>query len=148
MTVNDLLRAVESQVWPLAQSKQIELSFNLRGEAPELRVDHSMIRRVLVNLVDNAIKYSPHRRSVRVVAGQQNGDVIFSVIDQGPGIPFEHQGHIFDKFVRLQHQGDPSGVGLGLAFCRLAVEAHGGHIWVDSAPNQGSAFSFTLPVAK
>jgi NtrC-family two-component system sensor histidine kinase KinB len=146
--VNDLLRAVEDQVSPMAQAKQIELSFDVRGKAQTLRVDHSMIRRVLVNLVDNAIKYSPHRRPVRVVADQRNGDVIFSVIDRGPGIPLEQQGRIFEKFVRLHHQGDPSGIGLGLAFCRLAVEAHGGHIWVESAPDQGSSFSFMLPVAK
>jgi PAS domain S-box-containing protein len=146
--VNDLLRAVEDQVLPTAQAKQIELSFDVLGEAQVLRVDQSMIRRVLVNLVDNAIKYSPHRRPVRVVADQRNGDVIFSVIDQGPGIPIEQQGRIFEKFVRLHHQGDPSGIGLGLAFCRLAVEAHGGHIWVESTPNQGSAFSFMLPIVK
>jgi NtrC-family two-component system sensor histidine kinase KinB len=148
VAVNDLLRAVKDQVSPTAQAKQIELTFDVRGEAPPLRVDHSMIRRVLVNLVDNAIKYSSHRRPVRVIADQRNGDVIFSVIDQGPGIPLEQQGRIFEKFVRLHHQGDPSGIGLGLAFCRLAVEAHGGHIWVESAPNQGSAFSFMLPAAK
>jgi NtrC-family two-component system sensor histidine kinase KinB len=148
VAVNDLFRAVEDQVSPTAQAKQIELSFDVRGEAPLLRVDHSMIRRVLVNLVDNAIKYSTHRRPVRVVADQRNGDVIFSVIDQGPGIPLEQQGRIFEKFVRLHHQGDPSGIGLGLAFCRLAVEAHGGHIWVESAPDQGSTFSFMLPAVK
>jgi PAS domain S-box-containing protein len=148
VAVNDLFRAVEDQLSPMAQAKQIELSFNVRGEAPPLRVDHSMIRRVLVNLVDNAIKYSPHRRPVQVVADQRNGDVIFSVIDQGPGIPLEQQGRIFEKFVRLHHQGDPSGIGLGLAFCRLAVEAHGGHIWVESAPDQGSSFSFMLPAVK
>jgi signal transduction histidine kinase len=148
VAVNDLFRAVEDQVSPTAQAKQIELSFDVRGEAPLLRVDHSMIRRVLVNLVDNAIKYSTHRRPVQVVADQRNGDVIFSVIDQGPGIPLEQQGRIFEKFVRLHHQGDPSGIGLGLAFCRLAVEAHGGHIWVESAPDQGSTFSFMLPAVK
>ncbi len=148
VAVNDLLRAVEDQVSPTAQAKQIELSFDVYGKALTLLVDHSMIRRVLVNLVDNAIKYSPHRRPVHVIADQRNGDVIFSVIDRGPGIPLEQQGRIFEKFVRLHHQGDPSGIGLGLAFCRLAVEAHGGHIWVESTPDQGSAFSFMLPAVK
>jgi signal transduction histidine kinase len=146
--VNDLLQAVEDQVLPTAQAKQIDLNFDVHGKPQILRIDQNMIRRVLVNLVDNAIKYSPHRRPVRVVADQRNGDVIFSVIDQGPGIPIEQQGRIFEKFVRLHHQGDPSGIGLGLAFCRLAVEAHGGHIWVESTPNQGSSFSFMLPIVK
>jgi signal transduction histidine kinase len=107
-----------------------------------------MIRRVLGNLVNNAIKYSPRYGQVSVVAGQQEGNILFSVSDQGPGIPPEYQWRIFDKFARVQYAGAPTGVGLGLAFCRLAVEAHAGRIWVESTPGQGSTFHFTLPSAE
>jgi signal transduction histidine kinase len=67
------------------------------------------------------------------------------VSDNGPGIPPEDQERIFEKFARMQRKGRPKGLGLGLAFCRLAVEAHGGRIWVESEPDQGSSFYFTLP---
>jgi two-component system sensor histidine kinase KdpD len=99
-------------------------------------------------MIINAIKYSPRRGRVRVVAGEHEGNIRFSVSDEGPGIPPEHQRRIFDKFARVQHKDAPSGVGLGLAFCRLAVEAHGGNIWVESTPGQGSTFICTLPLVE
>ena len=109
-------------------------------------IDQDMIRRVLVNMVTNAIKYSPRHGQVDVVASEGEGCLNFSVTDEGPGIPAEYQWRIFDKFARVQVKDARSGVGLGLAFCRLAVEAHGGRIWVESTPGQGSTFVFTLPL--
>jgi len=70
------------------------------------------------------------------------------VQDNGPGIPFADQDRIFDKFIRLKGQDSLSGLGVGLAFCRLAVQGHGGKIWVDSSPGNGSKFFLTLPVAR
>ena len=67
------------------------------------------------------------------------------VKDTGHGIPLAEQARIFSKFTRLQREAAPKGLGLGLAFCKMAVEAHGGRIWVESTPGQGAAFSFTLP---
>jgi two-component system sensor histidine kinase KdpD len=72
--------------------------------------------------------------------------VYFRVNDTGPGIPVNHQKEIFDKYYRIKHADAPNGVGLGLAFCRLAVEAHGGKIWVDNLPEGGASFIFTLPL--
>jgi len=69
-----------------------------------------------------------------------------SVRDSGPGIPEEDRERIFDKFTRVTRDSRPKGIGLGLAFCRLAVEAHGGRIWVESQEGQGSTFHFTLPI--
>lgn len=169
VSVDDLLRAVEEQVFSLAEARQTELSLStdslsspsdsfpprggcrqeeVQDQLPKLWVDQSMIRRVLVNLVENAIKYSPSQGRVDVTAGEQGGFVVFSVTDQGQGIPPEYQRRIFDKFARVQNEGAPAGVGLGLAFCRLAVEAHGGRIWVESTLGQGSTFSFTLPITE
>jgi len=68
------------------------------------------------------------------------------VKDSGPGIPPEAQASIFDKFSRVKYRGVPHGMGLGLAFCKLAIDAHGGRIWVKSEPNEGSVFTFALPV--
>lgn len=147
--VDQLLREVQEQLASLAAAKQVQLSINVEGQLPDLWVDQAMIRRVLGNLVNNAIKYSPRSGQVRVVAAQQpEGTILFSVTDQGPGIAPEYHWRIFDKFARVQYEGAPTGVGLGLAFCRLAVEAHGGRIWVESAPDQGSTFCFALPIVQ
>ena len=147
-SVEDLLRIVKDQSSSMAKVHEVEISSEVQGQFPVLRVDQDMIRRVLVNLVTNAIKYSPRLGRVRITASQREEALKFSVIDQGPGILPQYQGRIFDKFARVQYEGAPTGVGLGLAFCRLAVEAHGGRIWVESAPGQGSTFSFTLPLVQ
>jgi signal transduction histidine kinase len=144
--VSNLLQAVEDQLSPMAQAKQVELSFEVNGQPPLPWIDQDMIRRVLVNLVSNAVKYAPRRSQVGVVVLEQEGCVQFSVTDQGPGIPPQYHQSIFEKFARVQYEGAPKGIGLGLAFCRLAVEAHGGKIWVESTPGQGSTFSFRLPI--
>jgi NtrC-family two-component system sensor histidine kinase KinB len=146
--VDGLMRVVEDQLSSTAAAKQVKLSFEVQGKLPVPWIDQDMIRRVLVNLVINAIKYSPRQGQVDVVASAQDGCINFSVSDQGPGVPAEYQWRIFDKFTRVQFKNGPSGVGLGLAFCRLAVEAHGGRIWVESTPGQGSTFIFTLPLVE
>jgi NtrC-family two-component system sensor histidine kinase KinB len=144
--VDTLIRAVEDQLSSMATAKQVELSFEVQGELTVPWIDQEMIRRVLFNLVINAIKYSPRRGRVHVVASESEGQLKFSVTDEGPGIPPEYHRRIFDKFARVQFKDAPSGVGLGLAFCRLAVEAHGGRIWVESTSGQGSTFLFVLPL--
>jgi two-component system sensor histidine kinase KdpD len=105
-----------------------------------------MIRRVLTNLLENAVKYTPAGSKISVGAQATDGQVLMWVQDTGPGIPPGEQDRIFDKFTRLHGRSGPRGFGLGLAFCRLAVEAHGGRIWVESGPESGACFMFTLPV--
>jgi len=144
--VDRLLCTVEGQLSSMATGRQVELSFETDGELAAAWIDQEMIRRVLVNLVINAIKYSPRRGRVHVLANESEGQLKFSVTDEGPGIPAEYQWRIFDKFARVQFKDAPAGVGLGLAFCRLAVEAHGGRIWVESDSGQGSTFLFVLPL--
>jgi signal transduction histidine kinase len=82
---------------------------------------------------------------LKVFHEQQTKQVKISISDEGVGIPEQYRETIFDKFRRVQAKGGPKGLGLGLAFCRLAVEAHGGRIWVDSADSGGAQFNFTLP---
>ena len=109
-----------------------------------------MIRRVLVNLVDNALKYGQESHEVIIEASAIPDEelVLISVKDQGEGIPVQYRQTIFEKFGRIQQDDDSKGLGLGLAFCRLAVEAHGGHIWTEDAPEGGAQFNFTLPIYK
>jgi len=107
-----------------------------------------VLARVLGNLLDNAIKFTPPGGRITISAEPQGEEVLISVADTGPGIPQDRQARIFKKFeqVRGPRRGHPTGVGLGLAFCKLAVEAHGGRIWVESEEGKGSRFSFTMPV--
>lgn len=134
------------QLRAMAEDKSIRLRFALAEDLPVLYIDGEMIERVIINLLDNAIKYSPTGTPVTVSTTTSGQEVLVEIKDSGPGIPPEAQATIFDKFSRVKHRGVPHGVGLGLAFCKLAVEAHGGRIWVRSNGEDGSTFTFALPV--
>jgi signal transduction histidine kinase len=106
-----------------------------------------MARRVLINLMENSIKFTPQDGQFEVGARHEEDWVHIWVRDNGPGIPLSEQERIFDKFTRLRGEKRVGGLGIGLAFCRLAVLGHGGKIWVESEPGKGSTFHFTFPVA-
>ena len=117
-------------------------------EVPPLRVDREAMARSLVNLVNNALKYSQDRKFIGVNLYRDNGSVQLEVVDHGIGIPPQEQSKIFEKFYRV---GDPlvhntKGSGLGLSLVRHIAQAHGGDVLVDSSPGQGSKFTITLPV--
>ncbi len=117
-------------------------------EVPPMRVDREAMARSLLNLVNNALKYSQDRKYIGVNLYRDNGSVKLEVVDQGIGIPHDEQQKIFEKFYRV---GDPlvhntKGSGLGLSLVRHIVQAHGGEVSVDSAPGQGSKFTIVLPV--
>lgn len=109
--------------------------------------DQDLLRRVMTNLLDNAIKFTPTGGSISIALEMEKDAFRFSVSDSGPGIPEEEHLRIFEPFVRGQSQETKrtAGAGLGLAFCKLAVEAHGGQIWVESSPEKDTTFTFTLP---
>ncbi len=147
--LSEIIQAVQDQVMPRVISKQMALIFNLLPEIPPVWIDRSMIRRVLINLVDNAIKYTQEQGQVSLTTTLAGDTLCFAVADNGSGISKDYQARIFNKFSRIDHSSNaPAGVGLGLAFCKLAVEAHGGSIWVESEgiPGQGSTFYFTIPL--
>lgn len=135
-------------VAPIAQNKNLEISLAIPAELPSVLVDGDMIRRVLVNLTENAIKFTPPGGKIYIAAQEDGGFVRIWVNDEGPGIPLEERERIFDKFTRLRAKEGPRGLGLGLAYCRLAVVGHGGRIWVEGELGEGSSFNFTLPVAE
>jgi signal transduction histidine kinase len=114
---------------------------------PQVRGDRDRLRQILINLIDNAVKYSRPGEEVRVEAQSANGLVLIEVADRGPGIPTEQQNVIFEKFGRA-HTGDTAkpGTGLGLFIARSIAEAHGGSLAVRSHPDQGATFSLSLPV--
>lgn len=139
--------AVEA-VRPVVQSKQQSLTVKALNALPLVQVDEDMVRRVLINLLENAARFTPLEGMITISGEQMDEWVRLCVEDSGPGIPKEAQELIFDKFARLDTERYPRGIGLGLAFCRLAIRAHGGKIWVESTTGQGSRFYFTLPVAR
>jgi signal transduction histidine kinase/PAS domain-containing protein len=131
---------------PLAREKQLKLENHVPAGHPPVWADPTLVGRVLQNLVGNAVKFTPPAGVVRVEAGLGTQGMIEVVVsDTGPGISTELVPRLFQKFVTGPHK--EHGTGLGLAFCRLAVEAHGGRIWVDSELGKGARFRFTLPLA-
>jgi NtrC-family two-component system sensor histidine kinase KinB len=144
-TVALLNEAVE-QVQPTAEAKGIQLVTTVPVTPPILPVDVDLIRRVMINLLDNAVKYTPRAGKIVTRLKSEPDQLTVSVRDTGPGIPAGEHQRIFDKFARVQREASAQGLGLGLAFCKLAVEAHGGRIWADSEREDGATFSFTLPV--
>jgi len=139
---------VIEQVRPQAIAQQQELEAEIPPGLPYILGDPRLLQRVLLNLLDNALKFTPSGGKIRVSVEQPDPDtVLFSVADTGPGICPEDQERIFERFTRGTDQVI-QGTGLGLAFCKLAVEAHGGRIWVESTPGEGATFKFTLPAAR
>jgi PAS domain S-box-containing protein len=146
-SVSALIAESVEEIQPVAEARGHVLQFSLApADLPPVEMDVDMIRRVLINLLENAVKYTRGGGRISVSAQRVPGFVQVNVTDGGPGIAPRDQQRIFEKFARLHHEGQSRGLGLGLAFCRLAVEVHGGRIWVESQPGQGSTFSFTLPV--
>jgi PAS domain S-box-containing protein len=144
LLVNDALEAIG----PSAEGREQIVISNIAEGLPPVFVDVDMIRRVMINLMENAVKYTPFGGRVEIGAAVDGNFMRIHVLDDGPGIPDGDSERIFDKFTRLKNKTGSSGLGVGLAFCKLAVQGHGGKIWVEPAPEQGSRFSFTLPLAQ
>ena len=144
-----LVREAMRDVEPIANGRQQKLISKISTVLPFIWVDADMIHRVLVNLLENSIKYTQVEGQIEIGGATDGVFVKFWVRDNGPGISAANKERVFDKFTRLRgSRNRPGGLGLGLAFCRLAVLGHGGEIWVESEIGQGSTFWFTLPVAQ
>ncbi len=108
--------------------------------------DPEIIRRVIANLLGNALKFTPKDGQILVTVSRKDSMARVAVTDNGKGIPAEYHARIFEKFGQVDKQAPRQSTGLGLTFCKLAVEAHGGQIGVESEIGKGSTFRFTLPV--
>jgi signal transduction histidine kinase len=117
-----------------------------QGPVPPVRADRERLKQIVMNLVENAVKYSHAGEEVAVSTWAENGQVLVSVEDHGPGIPREHHGLIFEKFGRANVGGGKPGTGLGLFIARSIAEAHGGTLNVRSAPGEGATFTLALPL--
>jgi PAS domain S-box-containing protein len=160
----DLVDLACERVAPLALEDDITLQVDLSPDLPQVAVDADLVTRVLINLLDNAIKFSHQGGVVSVTAhggsavptSEESSGILsqqyisVSVTDTAPGIPEEYREKIFEKFSQVgkRESRRGQGSGLGLTFCKLVIEAHSGHIWVESQIGQGSTFTFTLPVAE
>ncbi|MBN2033892.1 MAG: HAMP domain-containing protein, partial [Deltaproteobacteria bacterium] len=129
------------------EKKSVELSEHLEKDLPDLRADANKITWVLINLISNALRYVKENGHIQVLGKRVGSQVHLSVHDDGPGVSPEYQTRIFEKFVQVKGQ-EAGGTGLGLAICKEIVRAHGGVIWVESNPGQGSTFTFTVPAAE
>jgi len=146
LIIDDCLQAVN----PLLTLHDISVDVHTSATIPMAHADPDVIARVIENLIDNAAKFSPSPGTVAIEVNAETDKLQFSISDSGPGIPPAYQERVFEKFFRItsESQDTRSGVGLGLAFCKLALEAQGGHIWVESDGHSGTAFHFTLPAWK
>jgi NtrC-family two-component system sensor histidine kinase KinB len=134
-----------SVVQAQAVHQKIETAVEVPEPLPDVRADANKVTWVLVNLFGNALRFTASGGHIRVSARKIGYQVHFSVTDDGEGIPYEYQNRIFEKFVQVKSGTNTGGSGLGLAICKEIVRAHGGTIWVDSKPGEGSTFTFTLP---
>ncbi len=119
----------------------------LPADLPAVPLDEVLIEQVFMNLLENAIKYTPPHTPIEISAAVTDGAVRVDVADRGPGLPPGEENRIFDKFYRAPAVSAASGVGLGLTICRGIVTAHGGRIWAENRPGGGAVFHFTLPLS-
>ena len=144
-----LIEEARSATKGLARIKGVEILMDVEDDLPTVFLDRSLILRVLQNLLTNSLGHTQNNTTITLGCRRMPAKpkIQFFIQDQGPGIPEDKSEVIFEKYSRLSDQQDALvGTGLGLYFCRLAVELHHGKIGVDSEPGQGCCFRFSLPV--
>jgi signal transduction histidine kinase len=149
MDLGALVEDTVADLSPLAEVGNVTLNSRLAEEFLLALADQDVVERVLVNLIDNALQFTPPDGQVWVEARAEEENVRVDVVDTGAGVPPEERTRVFEKFTRGRgKRGSQGGAGLGLTFCQMAVEAHGGRIWIEDGPaGKGSRFIFTLPQA-
>lgn len=143
-----LLEEVHSAMQPHLMERQQQLVVVQRAEKGLIHADPELVRRILLNLLENAVKYTPPRRTVRLELHGTDDDIELRVVDEGPGVPAGFEDRIFEKYVRLDRDASTAADasrGLGLHFCKLAATAHGGSIRVEQNVPHGSVFCLMLP---
>jgi signal transduction histidine kinase len=144
--LRDLLSAAEEEMRPFAAAKEVHLRAEPPARDVQLRCDKRRIAQVFTNLIGNAIKFTSSGGAVLLRSSLNSDAAVISVSDSGAGIPPDHVSRIFDRYHQAS-SGETSGVGFGLFIAKGIVTAHGGRIWVESKPDSGSTFSFTIPLS-
>ncbi len=129
-----------------AERAGIKLSFDCPDDLPKILADPSRVSQIFINLIQNAIKFTPEGGHIRLTAQNAGPKVLFSVRDDGTGIIKRDRNRIFERFYKADRARTGGGTGLGLSICKHIVEEHGGHIWVESEVGHGSTFYFSLPI--
>lgn len=148
--IDELIASALASLSGTVDEANITFEVDIESDLSPLNIDAVIIQRVLVNLLDNALRHTPTGGKILVSARRNGYDVVIRVADSGPGIPQAERDRIFERFRQVKDNiplRGPKGSGLGLTFCKLAVEAHGGHIWVEeNSPLSGACFAVSLPV--
>jgi signal transduction histidine kinase len=146
----ELVEAATRSAMPTAATAEIDLVWHTPPDLPQPLADLDKLERVVMNLLENAISYSPDGGSITMEAAVRGKDVEVSVTDSGPGVPPEYRERIFERFAQVPGvTGRHKGFGLGLYFCQQVIQAHGGRIWVEPGPESvGSRFVFALPLER
>ncbi len=149
VSFDSLAAELREEFGPRLQSKSIELVTEAEPEAKSFLAHEAYLRRILHNLVDNAVKYT-QRGAIKITAGRSGNEVVVAVSDTGTGIPAEDLQRIFERFYRVEkdRSRETGGSGIGLALVKHLVQVQGGRVWAESRPGQGSKFYFSLPVEK
>lgn len=149
LVISELIQRSTAHLRPQFEEKSVTLTLNLPPNLPPVLADKDRLSQVLLNLVGNALQYTPAGETVSISAGVENQALLVAISDTGIGIPAEHLPHLFNRFYRVDKSRSRAGggSGIGLTIAKHLIEAHGGHIWVSSAgAGQGSTFSFSLPL--
>jgi two-component system phosphate regulon sensor histidine kinase PhoR len=146
VSLSGLAAEVVARLSPQAERQQVSLSTLPPTELPAVLADRERIRQVIVNIVHNAIKFTPPGGHVTVSTSQRDRTIVLEVSDTGIGISADDLPHIFERFFKADRSRATSGSGLGLAIAKHTVQSHSGNIWVRSEPGKGSTFSFSLPI--
>lgn len=144
--INNLVNQCYDEIKPLAKAKNInlEVTYETKDKDTIIFADRGELKRVIINLCGNAVNYTNKGGEIKILVQTQDNDLIFSIADNGNGIPQEDIAHLFKRFSQGTSKKRSTGTGLGLYLSRQIIEAHGGKIWVDSKLNKGSEFSFLL----
>jgi len=150
MSLESLINEVIHSMDPLVKEVGKNISLGLSLDLPRITADYEVLKRTILNLVANALKFGKSSVKIEAGASEDAKEIIVSVRDNGMGIPKEYLVRVFDKFVQIEDAQIKGklGKGLGLTFCKMAVEAHGGRIWAESEVGEGSRFSFTVSIEK
>jgi two-component system sensor histidine kinase KdpD len=142
--IQDVVGVALREIQEILQEHQLQI--DIPPDLPLVKVDFALMEHVMINLLENAAKYSPPDGSINISARRSNGSLLVTVADHGSVIPAPDRGHVFDKFYRAESSKHLSGTGLGLSICKGIIDAHGGHIWVDSSSEYGNRFTISLPI--
>ncbi len=149
LDVERLLNSILEETRPLAQQSDMEIELQIKRPLPHVTADPDRIHQVVMNLVNNALKYARDGKKITIKVEEKSGVIVFEVKDYGPGIPQERKGSLFEPGYQVAYREvSTGGLGIGLSLCKMLVELHGGKIWARSAVGKGSSFFFTLPIKR